>query len=682
MEKIELFSEKLVEKYPELVIEVLAASSKTGIKLGWHYLLDLVWILNDIDLPKGSVILDAGAGNGLLQFILADRGYKVISADVSNRGIPSFTKGMYNVEIVGATQEIEHVYWTGKQNSNHLFNDDSYSNTINLEEYDNNFMPKIIYYHCDIENMRLLEDKSVDCIVSVSALEHNPPEKLNVILNELSRVLKKDNYMYITVSGIKKEQQYHKSSRSWLLNEEGLKNYYQLSNNIKSNFNEYDDIYESLLNSKYLKKWLASFYYNGGENGMPWGKWDVQYMPVGIKKCNDSQYILKEKKKCINENMSVEDKKITSNIEEVKNFKDKKIVFFGTGNASKMITECFPYEVNYYVDNDENKWGTKFNGKDILRPNSLLKEDKNNLAIIICSQWFNSIGEQLTKLGFFENVNFWNGCEMFKARITSNIQSLELSDINIAYKNQINLLDIGWAKIDNLYDYIEKFKKNIKDENTFGLKSFGNGLVEDKISNLKSDFRLKVLDVGGGYNTLTTELCKKYNCESWLVDDFGLNSDEEFWLRSKEPRIHAENNNLVKYIFERVGDEKKSTLPTEYFDIIYSISVLEHIPIISLAGVFDHMITLLKPGGRMIHAIDLNKHNFPSWKKFLECNFNNNEINTNKIIQLKNIDDADYYEDLLFEPVSIVYKYYFHNENNTDKKYLKVGTLYLEIQKK
>ena len=27
---------------------------------------------------------------------------------------------------------------------------------------------------------------------------------------------------------------------------------------------------------------LADFYFRSGDNGMPWGNWDPQYMPVGV----------------------------------------------------------------------------------------------------------------------------------------------------------------------------------------------------------------------------------------------------------------------------------------------------------------------------------------------------------------------------------------------------------------
>ncbi|RKY40680.1 MAG: hypothetical protein DRP81_09100 [Candidatus Omnitrophota bacterium] len=45
-------------------------------QFGWHYILDLAWIISHIDIPPGCKILDAGAGGGILQYLLAIRGYR------------------------------------------------------------------------------------------------------------------------------------------------------------------------------------------------------------------------------------------------------------------------------------------------------------------------------------------------------------------------------------------------------------------------------------------------------------------------------------------------------------------------------------------------------------------------------------------------------------------------------
>jgi len=71
-----------------------------------------------------------------------------------------------------------------------------------------------------------------------------------------------------------------------LLNEIGLVETYGIAKGYESNFDNFQSINDSIINSKYLRRWLASFYYQGGNNGMPWGVWNPQYQPVGIAKVN------------------------------------------------------------------------------------------------------------------------------------------------------------------------------------------------------------------------------------------------------------------------------------------------------------------------------------------------------------------------------------------------------------
>jgi len=39
-----------------------------------------------------------------------------------------------------------------------------------------------------------------------------------------------------------------------------------------------------LVTCQELRDHLAEFYFLSGDNGMPWGKWDPQYQPVGVCK--------------------------------------------------------------------------------------------------------------------------------------------------------------------------------------------------------------------------------------------------------------------------------------------------------------------------------------------------------------------------------------------------------------
>lgn len=115
----------------------------------------------------------------------------------------------------------------------------------------------------------------------------------------------------------------------------------------------------------------------------------------------------------------------------------------------------------------------------------------------------------------------------------------------------------------------------------------------------------RVLDVGAGYSALPSYLADTFGCEVWAVDDFGMSAQQDFWKRARDPHKFVEQTQQVKYILERLGDPDESSLPLEYFDVICSSSALEHVPDQVIQSVWRHMDLLLKPGGEMLHAIDL-----------------------------------------------------------------------------
>ena len=89
-ERIEILSLDLFKTH-ELEMNLIDQFQKTfNSDLGWHYYLDLAWTIREITrLPKGSLVLDAGAGSGALQFMLSDLGYNIISVDFMDRSFSS-----------------------------------------------------------------------------------------------------------------------------------------------------------------------------------------------------------------------------------------------------------------------------------------------------------------------------------------------------------------------------------------------------------------------------------------------------------------------------------------------------------------------------------------------------------------------------------------------------------------
>ena len=69
---------------------------------GWHYDLDEVWILRKFEtekVPAGGLVLDAGGGLGVMQYVLAARGYNVVSLDFGRREIPKEAKGIFDFDL-------------------------------------------------------------------------------------------------------------------------------------------------------------------------------------------------------------------------------------------------------------------------------------------------------------------------------------------------------------------------------------------------------------------------------------------------------------------------------------------------------------------------------------------------------------------------------------------------------
>ena len=120
----------------------------------------------------------------------------------------------------------------------------------------------------------------------------------------------------------------------------------------------------------------------------------------------------------------------------------------------------------------------------------------------------------------------------------------------------------------------------------------------------------KIIEVGGAYSRLPEYLAKKYDVEAWIGDDFGASMNDPLWSRWGDPDTLVKKFPSIKYVFEPFGkfDEK---YPRKYFDRIFSVSTLEHIPYEFRLDVFKDMNRCVSSGGRQIHSIDISTN----WKK-------------------------------------------------------------------
>ena len=84
-EKIEILSVELLNQRRPQVEALKRLAGSLGLDFGWHYLLDLTWILDHLGPARRQRILDAGAGTGILQWHLAEEGAEVLSVDRGDR---------------------------------------------------------------------------------------------------------------------------------------------------------------------------------------------------------------------------------------------------------------------------------------------------------------------------------------------------------------------------------------------------------------------------------------------------------------------------------------------------------------------------------------------------------------------------------------------------------------------
>jgi len=290
---------------------------------GWHYDLDIIWILDNIErmaLPRGATIVDAGAGLGMTQFILAARGYNVISLDFTDRAIPRFSKNIFTINLnsrdLGA---YKHEYMnfmtygdktdaskqTRKNFLERLKNVNSpaklyfymgmkkyqfskkFKNTFNLPYImetlkDHSSFGKITFLRGTFNNIPLPE-ATADAIASVSAFEHNKYEDMPGSVKEFERVLKKGAPMFITTSASQDKDWYFEPPKAWNFSKETLASWFDVPEQGIS-FN-YKKVFENIAGSEVLKKRMSPFYKFNKNNALPLGNLkEAKFLPVGIMK--------------------------------------------------------------------------------------------------------------------------------------------------------------------------------------------------------------------------------------------------------------------------------------------------------------------------------------------------------------------------------------------------------------
>jgi SAM-dependent methyltransferase len=295
--KIKILPVNLLDEERPHVEELKHLAKSLRIGLGWHYLLDLAWILRKARaFPKlanldGIKVVDAGAGEGLLQWYLLEKGAKVISIDQLSRSLLCLRyRARYNVK--GLRKDDLH------SPVRVLMRNVRMANTHNkkLRSVVRGFagiaaiaMKKkkrgiSWIYNQNLCSLPHIPSNSQDTVMAVSALEHNHPDKLGRVVDELFRILKSGGVLFATLCASPGKNWYHKPSQGWCYSENDLRKAFRLGDDVSSNYHQYDEIMEQMKDCAELRDDLADFYYKSGNNGMPYGRWDPKYLPVGVYK--------------------------------------------------------------------------------------------------------------------------------------------------------------------------------------------------------------------------------------------------------------------------------------------------------------------------------------------------------------------------------------------------------------
>lgn len=287
--KIEILSTQLLDENRDLVQELKHIANQLGLEFGWHYLLDLIWIINQLGPVDRHSIIDAGAGVGVMQWYLAEKGASVTSVDRDSRANLAVrfraryqVRGLNSSDLNATKSVLQTQFSEGRYWSFFRSLGGSLIGGITTKA-----PGSVTIYHQDLQDLKDIPQASFDAVVAVSALEHNPPNNLKLVVQELMRTIKPGGKLLATLCAGRDRDWFHEPSQGWCYTASSLKSAFELPPNTPDNYNQYDELFSSLINNTELRGNLASFYAKSDRNGMPWGKWDPKYQPVGVLKVKE-----------------------------------------------------------------------------------------------------------------------------------------------------------------------------------------------------------------------------------------------------------------------------------------------------------------------------------------------------------------------------------------------------------
>ena len=171
-------------------------------------------------------------------------------------------------------------------------------------------------------------------------------------------------------------------------------------------------------------------------------------------------------------------------------------------------------------------------------------------------------------------------------------------------------------------DYWDAMNRDLLSEIP-GKLSFQLKTVQDLwvYSVLRNETDKKIAEIGGGDSRILRRLSKTNTC--FNIDKF------EGADQGPENEIEIPNVENIKCFVGNSTDLIKDAS----FDILFSVSVVEHVADQDFPAFFKDCIRILKPGGYMVHAIDMyiSDEPTPFWKNRYDMYRNSVENSTDVI---------------------------------------------------
>jgi hypothetical protein len=279
----------------------------------------------------------------------------------------------------------------------------------------------------------------------------------------------------------------------------------------------------------------------------------------------------------------------------------RKIIIFGASQAGSIVFEQLHHQCDViaFCDNNSEKWGQSFCGVKVISPAELHQVEGD---ILIASGWYDQIRDQLLAQEI-TNFEICPPSDLY----ASSLPVMEKNALKLAQKSKT--LDRCAAQIAFLFT--SAGIKSIKGKSCLEL---GGGwlLTHAMIMYLLGATRIIVTD----YNAIAFPSAIKtaiFNSEFSLIRDILSPFEEHSLLRSRLKKLEEIDQfdfvqlEKLGIVYQAPIDFSKDTIK-EKVDLIYSISVLEHIAITEIPQNLLTQYNLLNSGGKILHAVHLEDH--------------------------------------------------------------------------